>query len=135
MSKRNTEFCKECDEPYYALGWCSRHYGIFSEASKASIVKHKKINSQTYRLKQLGWTTERVMTFRYAQGGLCYLCGETDFSQGYNRNLAADHDHGKMIPRGLLCTPCNMKVVPLLENPDLLIAATKYLTMFQDRKR
>lgn len=62
------------------------------------------------KLLAIGWTPERWSVVNYAQGGLCYLCGESDYSRGVNRNLSSDHSHDTGEPRSLLCYHCNTRL-------------------------
>lgn len=41
-----------------------------------------------------------------AQGGVCYICGETD----RHPNLSVDHNHTTRKVRKLLCEKCNTRV-------------------------
>jgi len=52
----------------------------------------------------------------------CAICGETDISK-----LCIDHCHKTLIIRGVLCNDCNLGIGRFKDNPDLLVAAAKYL--------
>lgn len=81
-----------------------------SRRVRRKIHGHKDTGQRKHKLLKLGWTPERWAIFNYAQGGLCYLCGESDYTQGINRRLQSDHCHESGKPRGLLCTKCNVRL-------------------------
>lgn len=55
-----------------------------------------------------------------AQGGHCALCLRTPSLQ---RRLDLDHDHHRMVIRGLLCHRCNRALVAWISKEWLLKAA------------
>ena len=55
-----------------------------------------------------------------AQGKKCYLCKSS-------KKLVVDHDHNTGKVRGLLCDLCNRGLGYFKDNPDVLIAAAKYV--------
>src|SRR5437667_12863445 len=44
-------------------------------------------------------------SFLEEQGGVCGICGKEPIGK-----LDRDHDHGRMIARGMLCRGCNIRV-------------------------
>jgi hypothetical protein len=79
-----------------------------------------------------GITLDQYNDLLAKQGGGCAICG---IDVEGEKKLSVDHDHdccpgskscGKCI-RGLLCGSCNRAVGLMEDNPDLLIAAAKYL--------
>jgi hypothetical protein len=54
-----------------------------------------------------------------AQGGGCFLCGSTPKT----RKLHIDHDHARMVVRGLLCFRCNAALKGWMTRDWLLKAA------------
>ena len=69
------------------------------------------------------------------QGGVCAICGKPETKKQARKaggektldSLQVDHDHitGKI--RGLLCWKCNVGIVKLLDNKDLVEKAADYL--------
>ncbi len=57
-----------------------------------------------------------------ACNNLCEICQRPDFQA-----LAVDHNHSTRAVRGLLCRSCNQGIGVFEDNPELLIAASKYL--------
>lgn len=66
-----------------------------------------------------------------AQGGRCAICGvrgdvqELGFKQ--RESLCVDHDHDTGAIRGLLCSPCNLGIGKLEDDPEIISNAVKYL--------
>lgn len=56
------------------------------------------------------------------QGGLCAICATAPTGQW---NI--DHDHSTGAVRGLLCSPCNIGIGQLHDDPVLVRAALAYL--------
>lgn len=56
------------------------------------------------------------------QGGGCALCGRPPKT----RKLDLDHDHGRMVVRGLLCVRCNRALVSWMTR-EWLLAAAEYV--------
>lgn len=54
------------------------------------------------------------------QGGRCAVCGE-------EKKLHVDHCHDTGKVRGMLCFACNTGIGKLKDDPDLLLAAHRYL--------
>lgn len=70
------------------------------------------------------------------QGGVCAICGQGEtisqarYGTGGKKvasSLAVDHNHETGEVRGLICWKCNVGVVKLLDNRNLVEAAAKYL--------
>lgn len=125
-TNRKSEFCKEsmCNDKFYALGWCISHYNQLSPACKASKMR--------YNGRSL-WGMERWTAFNYAQGGLCYICGQTNFERGVSQKLASDHNHETGQLRGLLCINCNRGLGMFEDDVEFLESAVKYLTLHGER--
>jgi len=58
------------------------------------------------------------------QGGVCYLCGETNKN---GKRLFVDHNHETGQVRNLLCTRCNAGIGMFDENISLIEKAADYL--------
>lgn len=115
----------------YCTRECAMLYREHPRTSKAE----KALTALSWNLKQLGWTLERFQAINYAQGGLCYICGQSDYSEGRGRRLSADHDHNTMIARGLLCGPCNVVLIPMVEKGLLsVLTVEQYLSMFEEKQ-
>lgn len=127
-----------CENEHRTNGLCKPHYNQNRRKGKTFHAKETRTNkSVSYEaaqkrlaflrcLRDAGWTEERFIAFNYAQGGLCYLCGDVSYQNGKPMRLCADHDHKTDEPRGLLCQRCN-QFLWFYENQDMAIAAEKYL--------
>lgn len=79
------------------------------------------------RIRAYGITVEDYNTMLEAQDYGCYICGGVD----ENRALSIDHNHRTGKVRGLLCSNHNRALGLLGDDPELLIAAHRYL-VFND---
>jgi len=71
-----------------------------------------------YGITRAEW--ERLYT---SQGGACWIC-----SSPFTARPQVDHSHKSGRVRGLLCSPCNIAIGLLKEDPVRLERAVKYLT-------
>jgi len=86
--------------------------------------------SQPYRrdvqLKSLYGITQadydRLLALQY---GRCAICGTT--KPGTRGTWRVDHDHETGQVRGLLCDRCNLGIGYMQDDPDILIAAARYV--------
>lgn len=83
----------------------------------------------------MGITPEREAAVMAVQSGVCGICGPWTGRRGLSRALAADHDHtccegryscGECL-RGFLCATCNQILGRWRDNPDIFLAAVRYL--------
>ena len=60
-----------------------------------------------------------------SQSGCCKICKrhQSEFTQRF----AVDHNHENGSIRGLLCTPCNLAIGLLRDNPEIVDSASRYL--------
>ena len=70
-----------------------------------------------------GITREQYDALIVQQNGLCALCNNPPGK----RALAVDHDHKTKEIRGLLCDRCNVGLGMFHDDPQLLVAAIRYL--------
>ena len=110
-----------CNESYKAKGYCKKHYQYYWSQSESA-----KRNKKFGKLRTFGWSKERFIAFNYAQGGLCYLCGLTNYMRGSNKALAADHNHETEEPRGLLCCTCNLRLQRIEDNLPIILQYLGY---------
>ena len=84
-------------------------------------------------LSKYKMTPEQYIGMYEAQNGLCAICQRPETKR---KRLAVDHDHsccpgvntcGKCV-RGLICQRCNMGMGAMDDNPEILLAAYRYLT-------
>jgi hypothetical protein len=94
--------------PLYTTG--RLHNRPSPEARFKAKIKHK------YGLAVVDF--ERMLA---EQGGRCAICAET------MAKPCIDHCHSSGRVRGLLCSPCNIGIGHLRDNPARLIAAARYL--------
>ena len=93
--------------------------------------------SQPYRrdvqLKSLYGITQadydRLLALQY---GRCAICGTT--KPGTRGTWRVDHDHRTGQVRGLLCDRCNLGIGYMQDDPDILIAAARYVMKGRQNK-
>jgi hypothetical protein len=68
-----------------------------------------------------GLTQEAFDALMDAQGGTCAICGVIMAPP------CVDHCHSSGRVRGLLCSPCNLGIGQMRDDPSILIAAADYL--------
>lgn len=72
-------------------------------------------------VRRYGITFEQVQRLRADQNGRCAICS-------LEIELVVDHCHVTGKVRGLLCDSCNVAIGRLKDDPDLVLAAWRYLT-------
>lgn len=73
--------------------------------------------------RQWGGSYELFNSLLAEQGNKCDMCG---VPFGPNQKPQFDHDHIKMVPRGILCVRCNTNL-PYVEDENFVRLATLYL--------
>lgn len=84
---------------------------------------------RAYWIKSVyGLTAEAFDEMFSAQGGRCGICG-TDQPSGEGKiaQWNIDHCHDSGAVRGILCSPCNIGIGQLRDDPSLLRKALAYL--------
>jgi hypothetical protein len=71
-----------------------------------------------------GITGDQYDQMYAAQDGKCRICG---LAPGAGRRLAVDHSHATGQVRQLLCSNCNTALGLFKDDPDLMIAAARYV--------
>jgi len=66
------------------------------------------------------------------QYGRCAICGTT--KPGTRGTWRVDHDHQTGQVRGLLCDRCNLGIGYMQDDPDILIAAARYVMKGRQKK-
>ena len=79
------------------------------------------------RLKRIAWNPKREIRLREEQDGKCAICQRVKL-------LACDHDHGRFIPRGMLCYGCNSALGKFQESPEIMLRAIGYLKKYATKE-
>lgn len=74
------------------------------------------------RLRKTGMSADMFEARMREQDFKCAIC-----FTAIDMKAHADHDHAKMIPRGVLCPPCNKGLGLWRDNVDVLRSAIAYL--------
>lgn len=109
MKKKKKKRCKDCIAEGITTNRVARYPGprCYSH-HKLNQKKRRNYNHAERIGKTYGITAEEYQSIYEAQGGRCYICQR---ATGARRKLAVDHDHESGYVRGLLCRPCNHKVL------------------------
>lgn len=76
-----------------------------------------------FRLKtKYGITQEERDGMLAEQSGACASCGDTEVK------FVVDHNHNTGAIRGILCSPCNLALGHLHDDPERIEALLTYLT-------
>jgi len=127
--------CKRARSREYGRAWNVRH----PEARREAGVRYQRANaervSKATREKKYKMTMAEIDAMIADQGNACKLCrGEL------GDTWTVDHDHkccpkahtcGRCI-RGILCRRCNIAIGMLGEDPELMIAASIYVSQRSD---
>jgi hypothetical protein len=88
-------------------------------------------NRRNHLRRQYGITPEDYDEMLAAQGGVCAICGQTEWfidpRKGTPRCLSVDHCHATGKVRGLLCGRCNRSIGHFEDNPEIIARAAAYL--------
>jgi len=128
-SRVQKAWCKDCR----SIKECPKCHKILPRATHYQQLKTGYKLNHAYcldcdRLYQREWklksnylmSQEEYAIMLEAQGKKCYLCKSS-------KKLVVDHDHNTGKVRGLLCDLCNRGLGYFKDNPDVLIAAAKYV--------
>lgn len=140
-------WCKPCHRAYcndwrkrpevkarIAKNALARYHALPEDEKRRRNRSHVKYEGRLRRL--YGLNSDEYERLLAAQDGVCAICGVPP----QVRRLAVDHDHaccpgetscGKCV-RGLLCTPCNVRV-GVLENVTWVEGANAYLKRTERR--
>ncbi len=74
-----------------------------------------------------GMTEADVTALLLAQDGRCAICGTDDPSRSRHGVFHVDHCHATGLTRGLLCSPCNVALGNMQDDPARLRTAADYI--------
>jgi hypothetical protein len=85
----------------------------------------KVCHRTSYRAAKYGLTVEELKSMEKAQGGKCAACGLSMTRMQKGPHVDHCHKSGKV--RGLLCSPCNVTLGHVRDDPRVLRALAAYL--------
>ena len=94
-----------------------------AHSNQPGIREHKR----NRELLKYGLTLKTFNALLAGQGGVCVVCGTSDFSSSPGGHPVVDHDHKTGVVRGLLCSNCNTAIGFLKNSPQIIRAAADYL--------
>lgn len=107
----------------------------FRERAKQA-AKETRVRNPRTRLKQLlreyGMTIEQYENLVLKQNGVCAICKGKSSGDKRSSRLFIDHCHKTGKVRGLLCSPCNLGIGKLRDDPKVLRNAARYLEKSRD---
>ena len=89
----------------------------------SQIAATKKRDS--YLQRTYGITLAQYNPLFEKQKGCCAICGKSKAAEG--KNLSVDHDHKRLVVRGLLCSYCNRYLVGRHTDAEVLDKIAAYL--------
>lgn len=119
--------CKKCGSKS-AKNWNQTNPAKFRANVYAWKRAHKDATRASGRRHHLkityGITPEQYWEMFDLQGRVCAICGRPPKT----KHLHVDHDHKTGRVRGLLCSNCNTRLVPIIEHhPERIAATVAYL--------
>jgi hypothetical protein len=122
---RDTNVCLNCGVDITHM----RHHAKFCTTSCSMKHWHREHpgHRRWYMTKTMyGIDREGFDTLFSAQGNRCAIC-RTEQPEGQIAQWNIDHDHVTGAVRGILCSPCNIGIGQLRDDPNLLRKAIAYL--------
>src|SRR5229473_7496563 len=106
------------------------------ELDEAFFLKHPEKRRQYHLRAKFRMIPSEYAKLITEQNGLCAICREPERAKqnGVVRNLAIDHDHDTGKLRGLLCSDCNRSIGMMMDNPERLESAARYLRRYKPRE-
>lgn len=105
----------------------------FAERSRLNTQRHRVVNPESVKNSRLvyryGVPLKDYQEMLGQQNGLCAICSKPPSPK---RMLGVDHDHKTGLVRALLCQNYNAGIGMFSEDPLLLEAAMRYLSIFSD---
>jgi hypothetical protein len=111
--------CKECRQAQERARYAEKREEILAKQKANPNRKANRLRHE--RRKKYGVTDDLLGVLTDHQDGRCAVCG------GAVEKLCIDHDHDTGVVRGLLCSPCNIGLGHLKDDPVRLLAAVEYL--------
>lgn len=132
-------WCKQCCRDY------NREYRLRPEAHQRRLRwrRENEIYDRASRVLYLyGITAARYDALLRDQHGTCGMCEASEPGGRWN-TWHVDHDHGhcpgkrgcETCVRGLLCNRCNLALGYFRDDPQLLVAAIRYLGVKRSRHK
>jgi Recombination endonuclease VII len=123
-----SSWCKECRKQS-ARTWGIK-YPERAEISRTNRSVEYKTNPPKYEYmreymlkRRYGISQEEYNTMFQSQAYACAVCKKSDLTY----HLHVDHCHTTGKVRGLLCSPCNVYLGCIKDNPEVLKRALSYL--------
>lgn len=108
---------------------CTTSYQRKWDKSQKGWLSHRRASLKYYRRQRgLPDTFDIERRLSLIQEGRCAICDE-QLRPG--KATALDHDHRTGRIRALLCSPCNLTLGKMRDDPDLLEKAAAYLRFFK----
>jgi hypothetical protein len=105
------------------------------ELKRVWLEKNPDHDSRAADHKKQGWTTDLIEKVRIEQNGLCAVCKNV-LTRGKitGSRECLDHEHTASsippVPRGILCSNCNIAIGLLQDNSSVVDSAANYLRKF-----
>lgn len=120
-------YCKKCKDNYRKERCPNKGRSKHLEYKVGSM----EYNRNAYLLCVYNISLKEYNYLLEQQSYRCAICGIPQ--DKLDKNLSVDHDHSTGEIRGLLCPDCNHGLGKFGDNPDILIKAIEYLTIFNKK--
>lgn len=148
-SERHRKFLKQYESKHkqsYAKTWYDQHKNdvgfkekrkLWQKQNRAQNKERYALKSKKEKLRSYGLTLTGYDRLLLEQNYICGLCFKPETARDKHTNkvkaLSIDHNHATGKIRRLLCTKCNMGLGSFNENPELLLAAIRYLEEHKEK--
>lgn len=125
---KNRKPCPECgaEVPLTDIGRQTRKYCSFACKQAAHARRWRERHPDYMRQYNYGLSPEEYAALLESQNGACAICGRAEWGK-HVEAPCVDHDHETNAVRGILCGHCNRGLGYFRDDPNLLIAASRYL--------
>ncbi len=106
----------------YDKAYCLAHKEKIRDKKKAYRLTHN-------RLARYGLTQASFDHLLMAQGGVCAICGRSDWNGSGPR---VDHDHNTGKVRAILCNNCNLALGLLHDDLNIIKKMGDYISKFKE---
>lgn len=106
--------------------WCHGEFSLLDGRRLYCSAECSRFVKSLWNMGRYGITRDDYREAWYRQDGKCAICRQPERT-ARNHLLSVDHDHVTGRFRGLLCSHCNRAIGMLLDDPEVIDAAARYV--------